>query len=78
MIEPARVETEDALRQRFDGDERPVSVGRTTSLLTPAQIEALEDRLRAIIDESMAELPDPGDEAREYSFTYALVPAESS
>lgn len=76
VVEPARAETEDALRARFEGDDRTLSLGRMTAALTPAQIEELETQLRAIVEQALAEEHEPGEDARSYSFTYTLVPTD--
>lgn len=77
VIEPARAETEDALRKRFEGNEQRISLGRMMAVLTPDQLESLEAQIEDLIatfvnNESSADDP----EAREYSFTHTLVPAD--
>lgn len=77
VIEPARAEAEEALRKRFEGHEQRISLGRMMAVLTPDQLEALESQIEDLIatfvdDKSGADDP----EAREYSFTHALVPAD--
>lgn len=76
VIEPARAETEDALRRQFDGDKQPISLGRLMTLLTPAQLKALESKIEDLIEEFVADQKGDDAEAREYSFTYTLVPSD--
>ena len=78
VIEPARAETEDALRRQFDGDEQSISLGRLMTLLTPAQLDALESQIKDLVDEFVADKKGDDPEAREYSFTYTLVPTDIS
>lgn len=79
VIEPARAETEDALRQRFDGNDQPMALGRAIAILTPAQIEDIESRIADVITECLSGDPDLDDpEARGYAFTYTLVPTVSA
>ena len=77
VVEPARAETEDALEARFRGIELSMSLGRTMTALTPAQIDEIEKRLAELVADFMAgrkEHDDP--EAREDSFTSSLVPTK--
>lgn len=77
VLEPARADTEDALRRRFGGDHLPMSLGRATVTLTPDQVEVLEGRLSELVEGIVAGNTEPSDsDAREYSFTYSLVPAD--
>ena len=77
VLEPARAETEDALQQRFEGNEQPMHLGRALAILTPAQIEEVESRLSTLIAECLTSEPSPNDgEASPYAFTYTLVPTD--
>lgn len=77
VIEPARIEAETALMNRFNGDDRPVNLGRTMAVLSSDQVEDLSSRLRDLISEFMAGRQDVDDpDAREYAFTYTLLPSE--
>ena len=77
VMEPARADTEDALRRQFGGDDLPMSLGRTTARLTPDQVETLKSRLLELVEEIVGGRVDPTEhDALEYSFTYSLVPAD--
>ena len=76
IVEPARAETEEALRKRFAGDEQRIHLGRSLAMLTPEQIDMIEQRLADIIDELRSD-HDPDDpDARGYAFTYTLMPSD--
>ena len=76
VIEPARAETEDALKKRMDGEEHEVYLGRAMAVLTPTQVEALITQHSELI-ESMSHEQNPNDDdARAYAFTFSLVPSE--
>ena len=75
MVEPARAETEDALRARFDGNDQRMHLGRALAILTPSQLEEIESRIDAIVSECLNDEPDLDDpDAKAYAFTYTLVP----
>ena len=76
VMEPARAETEDALRKRMDGGEQTMLLGRTMAVLTPAQVDALIAQHSELI-ESMSHEQNPDDDgAQAYAFTFSLVPSE--
>lgn len=77
VIEPARVETEDALERRFRGEEHRLSLGRTMAFLVPSQLEELESRLEELVQDLVADNQSSNDpQARQYSFTYTLAPTD--
>lgn len=77
VIEPARIEAEQAIAKRLEGGEQPVDLGRTVASLTPDEAEALASKLRAIVAEFMAGKRDSDNpDTAEYSLTYALLPSD--
>ncbi len=77
VIEPARIEAEQAISKRLGGGEQPVDLARTVASLTPEEVEELASRLRALVTDFMAGKQDSDNpETAEYSLTYALLPSE--
>ncbi len=75
VVEPARAETEDALRRRFEGNDEPMHLGRAIAILTPDQIRDVESRIAELIADCLSDEPHLDDpDARGYAFTYTLVP----
>ena len=76
VLEPARAETEDALRRRFSGEERKMSLGRSAVNLTPSQFETVTAQLNELIESltrNRNQDPDDGN-AGAYAFTFTLIP----
>lgn len=79
IIEPARIEAEQAIAKRLEGGEQPVDLARTVASLTPDEVEELASKLRAIVTDFMAGKQDSDHpETSEYSLTYALLPSETN
>ncbi len=78
VIEPARIEAEQALVKRLEGEEQSMDLGRTVASLTPDEVEELASRLRAIVTDFMAGRQDSDSpDTLEYTLTYALLPSEA-
>jgi len=77
VIEPARIEAEQAISKRLEGGDQPVDLARTVASLTPDEVEDLATRLKDIVTDFMAGKQDSDDpDTAEYSLTYALLPSE--
>lgn len=76
VIEPARAETEDALRKRLEGEERMMYLGRTMAALTPTQVDALIAQHTELIESMLHDENPDDDDAEAYAFTFSLVPSQ--
>lgn len=74
-IEPARAETEDALRRRFDGHEQTMHFGRLVEELTPDQLDEFIARITELVEDFVGPRTTTDPDGVAYSFTFALVPA---
>jgi predicted ArsR family transcriptional regulator len=76
VFEPARAETERALERRLEGEGQSANFGRAISRLTPAQLEEVTSRLEDLVGSFVGEDDHDDEAAREYTFTFTLVPTE--
>lgn len=77
VLEPARIETEAILEQRFAGGERVIAeIGRSHARLTEDQAESFQRKVLALLDEFTHDDAALDTEGREYSFTFTFVPTD--